>query len=177
MVKREGKPTKFLSSLENKKNVEKTIKYLELRNGKCVTGQIKILNPIRNYYVNLFDEKGSMDVNSFEILKNVWDIKICDSNLGDSITVKEIGQVLKRMKNNKCAGIDDFTSDFFKAFNSKLQYFIMNSINSCFKKEILSPTLRQGILVYLPKGNKNRKFIKNWRPISLLPHTNYHLES
>ena len=50
-------------------------------------------------------------------------------------SVKEIGQVLKRMKSNKSPGIDGFTSEFFKVFYSKLQYFITNSINSCFKKE------------------------------------------
>ena len=73
------------------------------------------------------------------------------------------------MKNNKSPGIDGFTSEFFKVFYCKLQYLITNSMNSCFKKGILSPTHRQCILVCLPKGNKNRKFIKNWRPISLLP--------
>ena len=75
------------------------------------------------------------------------------------------------MKNNKISGIDSFTSEFFRVFYSKSQYFITNSINSCFRKGILSPTQRQGILVCLPKGNKNRKFIKNWRPICLLPVT------
>ena len=76
-----------------------------------------------------------MDVNLIELLKKSTDIKIRDSNLGDPITVKEIGQVLKRMKNNKSPGIDDFTSEFFKVFYSKLQYFITKSINSCFKKK------------------------------------------
>ena len=160
-LKEGKKASKFLGSLENKKFVEKTIKYLKLQNGESVTDQFEILNHIREYYVNLFDEKGSMDVNLIELLKKSTDIKICDSNLGDPITVKEIGQVLKRMKNNKSPGIDGFTSEFFKVFYSKLQYLITNSMNSCFKKGILSPTHTQGILVCLPKGNKNRKFIKN----------------
>ena len=132
-----------------------------------MTDQFEILNHIREYYVNLFDEKGSMDVNLIKLLKKSMDIKICDSNLGNPITVKEIGQVLKRMKNNKSPGIDGFTSELFKVFYSKLQYFITNSINSCFKKGILSPTHRKSILGCLPKGNKNRKYIKKWRPISL----------
>ena len=102
--------------------MKKTIKYLELQNEESVTDQFEILNHIKDYYVNLFDEKRSMDVNLFEILKNVRDIKICDSNLGDPITVKEIGQVLKRMKNNKSPGINSFTSEFFKVFCSELQY-------------------------------------------------------
>ena len=141
-LKEGEKPSKFLGSLENKKFVEKTIKYLELQNGESVTDQFEILNHIREYYVNLFDEKRSMDVNLIELLKKSTDIKIRDSNLGDPITVKEIGQVLKRMKNNKSSGIDGFTSEFFKVFYSKLQYFITKSINSCFKKGILSPTHR-----------------------------------
>ena len=58
-----GKPTKFLGSVENKKIVEKTIKYLELQHGESVTDQFEILYHTREYYINLFDEKGSIDVN------------------------------------------------------------------------------------------------------------------
>ena len=76
-----------------------------------------------------------MDVNLIKELKKEKDLRICDRNLGDPITVNEIGQVLKRMKNNKSPGIDGFTSEFFKVFYNKLQYFITNSINSCFKKK------------------------------------------
>ena len=73
-----------------------------------------------------------MDVNLIELLKISTDIKIRYRNLGDPITIKEIRQVLKRMKSNKSPGIDGFTSEFFKVFYSKLQYFSTNSINSCF---------------------------------------------
>ena len=75
-LKEGEKPSKFLGSLENKKFAEKTIKYLELQNGESVTDQFEILNHIREYYVNLFDEKGSMGVNSIELLKKGTDIKI-----------------------------------------------------------------------------------------------------
>ena len=45
------------ASLENKKIVEKTIKYLELQNGESVTNQFEILNHVKDYYVNLFMKK------------------------------------------------------------------------------------------------------------------------
>lgn len=72
------------------------------------------------------------------------------------------------MKNDKSPGIDGFTSEFLKVFWIKLKYFITDGMNSCFKKGKLSTTLRQCIITCIPKGTKDRKLLKNWRPISLL---------
>ena len=40
--------------------------------------------------------------------------------------------------------------------------------HACFTKGKLSTTLRQCIVVCLPKGSKDRSQLKNWRPILLL---------
>ena len=72
------------------------------------------------------------------------------------------------MKNNKTPGLDGLPADFLKIFWKRLKYFVRNALNSCFKKGKLSTTLKESIITCLPKGNKDRKFLKNWRPISLL---------
>ena len=72
------------------------------------------------------------------------------------------------MKNGKSPGIDGITAEFLKVFWRKLKVKVTNAINCCFEKGQLSTSLRQSIITCIPKGNKDRKFIKNWRPISLL---------
>ena len=46
--------------------------------------------------------------------------------------------------------------------------FVVKSINFGFSLGALSQTQREGIITCIPKGSKCRKYIKNWRPISLL---------
>ena len=77
------------------------------------------------------------------------------------------------MKNNKTPGLDGLAAGFRKIFWKCLKDFVRNALNSCFKKGILSTTLKDSIITCLPKGNKDEKFLKNWRPISLLCSTYY----
>ena len=90
------------------------------------------------------------------------------NNLEGSLTLEEISIALKSMKNQKCPGIDGFPADFFKVFWGKLKYFVLRAINSCYKSGEMSLSMRQCVISCLPKGDKPRQFLKNWRPISLL---------
>ena len=52
----------------------------------------------------------------------------------------------------------------------------VESLNKSFTTGELSITQKQGLITVLPKGNKPREMIKNWRPIALL-NVNYKLLS
>ena len=90
------------------------------------------------------------------------------NNLEGELTEKEILNVLKKMKNNKSPGTDVFTTEFFKFFYNDIKVFIKRALNEGYINGKLSITQRQGLITCLPKGDKPKQFLKNWRPITLL---------
>ena len=66
------------------------------------------------------------------------------NNLERPIDYAEITKTLKNMNNYKSPGSSGFTVNFYKVF------------------------WNQGIIICIPRENKSKLFIKNWRPITLL---------
>ena len=165
------KPTKFFCNLEKVKYVDKTIKKIILPNGKLVQSQKEILAQIRQYYANLFSYKDEKCIDE-ENLENLFTTKrkltmLESEALNGPITITELGSIVKSMKNNKTPGIDGFPADFFKVFWKDFKTYILRALNESYVSGILPPSLRQTVICCLPKGNKPRDNMKNWRPISL----------
>ena len=146
------------------------IRKLHLSDGSEIKDQKKILLEVQKFYSQLFKakDKDVYDTRSFEYINFQSLKKISNPNLGNPITVEELGNVLKKFKNNKSPGIDGISSEFLKVFWKKLKVLVANAINMCYSKGELSISLRKSVITCLPKENKDRKLIKNWRPISLL---------
>ena len=82
--------------------------------------------------------------------------------------MEEISETLKQIKNGKSPGIDGFPAEFFKTFWKKIKYFILKAYKCAYNKGEMSTTLRHCLITCIPKGNKPRIHLKNWRAISLL---------
>ena len=166
------KPTRYFCSLESRNYVNKTIPKVQQENGNTIKTQEEILKEVQKFYSNLYAPQNSeKDINDQDILKNLQHpvlTNIESSNLEGEITADEISNVLRNMKNNKSPGSDGFTVEFFKFFFKDFKHFIRRSINEGYQKGTFSVTQRQGIITCLPKGDKPRQFLKNWRPITLL---------
>ena len=135
------------------------------------TTTTEILNHQKQFYENLYDDKHNTDNRSINDMLGENKNKLTNQaaeQLEGEISYSELLNALKNMKNDKSPGLDGFTVEFFKFFWLDLGNFILRSLNFGYNYGNLSVTQKQGIITCLPKPDKNRIFLKNWRPISLL---------
>ena len=166
------KPSKYFFNLENRNFINKTMTKLIENDGTEVTETKEVLKCQRKFYENLYNENliDADDVPITEIIgenENKLTIEESEKLEGD-IKIDELSNALKNMKNEKSPGLDGFTVEFYKFFWVDLKYFILRSLNYGYHTGTLSVTQKQGLITCLPKPNKSRHYLKNWRPISLL---------
>ena len=171
-LKEGEKPTKYFCNMEKFNYTEKTIRRLNKGNGKIIFDQRSILEETGAFYKRLFAKQTGSKENEF--IKKISQYKLPKLNFEETTALEgelklcEISQALKNMKNDKSPGIDGFPAEFYKVFWGKLEFIILYALNESCDKGIFSTSLRHRIISCLPKGNKPREFIKNWRPITLL---------
>ena len=102
-----------------------------------------------------------------QLLSWAWDDEI-DSKKNPFTIFYVRTNYLKKIRNNASPGNSGFTGEFFKFFWRDLKQFIVSSANYSFQIGSLSISQKLGIITLLPKGSKDKRFIKNWRPITLL---------
>ena len=165
------KPSKYFLNLESRNYVNKTIPRLDV-NGKIIDNQTEILKETQKFYADLYSER--TDIDDIDLHDTFADIdvpKLSDADkakLDGPITLEEASVVLKNMKSDKSPGSDGFTSEFFKVFWKRLGPFVTRSLNYGYETGELSVTQKEGIITCIPKENKPKQFLKNWRPITLL---------
>ena len=165
------KNSSYFLSLEKQRQKSKVISQLQTENN--LTQEPKdIMNELHKFYSNLYKDT-SIEEN--EIPQTPFDTDTPELTLADQATCeghiseRECADALKQMSNNKTPGLDGFPAEFYKFFWSDLKHIIIDSYNYAYNKGELSLDQKRGIITLIPKKNKDRLFIKNWRPIALLP--------
>ena len=163
-------PHNFFATLKRKINVNKTI-YKINTGDRIVTEPRSILCELKKFYMNLYKSKRGTNKSKKNPFLNV-DLKTLSEEEKELceglVKVDEVKKVLKAMANNKSPGSDGYPAEFYKFFWSDIGVYVLNSLNEAFQVGELSQTQKQGIISLIPKGDKPREYIKNWRPISLI---------
>ena len=173
------KPTKMFCALETYNGVQKYVPQLIVVKDdteKIITEQSEIETEIHDFYRDLFECKDNLivddEIDAF--LGNGEGAaipKLSESQKNDmkgTITLEEMTKYLKKTKNNVAPGTTGFTNEFYKFFWRDLKIFVINSVEYSFENNRLSASKSLGIINIIPKGDKDKRYLSNWRPLTLL---------
>jgi hypothetical protein len=169
------KNSSFFLRLENRNKQIKNIAMLINDENKEIELQDEILEEELKYYTALYTQPDDLNVGERDKIKTSFmseeipkvsevDKEVCEAE----ITLEEVGKALKELKNRKTPSSDGFPPDFFKFFWKDLGNLIYESIKHTQEKGEMSIDQRRGIINLIPKNGKDIRYLKNWRPISLL---------
>ena len=127
---------------------------------------------VRDFYEALFKkrkQKTTAEIKNFLRHLNIPKLpadksKLCEEDL----TEKKLYGSLKGMQSDKSPGNDGLTKEFYKTFLHELKETFVDSVLEAKEKEHLSISQRQAIIKLIEKKDTDKRFIKNWRLISLL---------
>ena len=162
--------SKYFCNLEKRHYTVKALLTLEKNDGTITNDPIKIKNEVKTFYETLYKSKEHL-IRNVDLSASLTGPSLNDTDRNHTeglISIEEAGKALKKMKNGKSPGLDGFTTEFFKFFWKDLGAFLVRSINYAFEKGEMSVTQRRGVITCIPKENKPKRFMKNWRPITLL---------
>ena len=84
------------------------------------------------------------------------------------ITENELGATLRAMKNGASPGPDGFTVGFYKIFWKELKILVTQVTSEMFNNGSVPALFKCSVTTLIPKKGKDRRLVKNLRPISLL---------
>ena len=173
------KNSSFFLQLEKKNYVNKHITQLNVE-GINIDNPKQILKEQKKFYETLYSEKDVTDEteeNMNHLISMVNTPKLTENQKEHcelKVSIHECAKALKELKNGKSPGIDGIPADFYKFFWLDVQNYVVESINYSFTSGKMSTSQRLAVITLLPKKDKDRLLLKNWRPVSLLS-TDYKL--
>ena len=174
------KPTRMFCALEKYNGIQKFVPQLLVTNPEgqeiLITNQTDVEKQIITFYKNLFQNKDDLiEINSIQTFlgpnysTNIPKLNETQkNNMNGKISLQEMTKYLKKCKNNVSPGSSGFTNDFYKFFWRDIKHFVINSVEYAFDHNRLSATQSLGIINIIPKGEKDKRYLNNWRPLTLL---------
>ena len=159
--------TKYFLSLEKIHASNKSIKVLNCDDGMVTRDQNKILKEQAKFYKKLYTKDPKIMfamTNQTEQILNEQQKQDVDR----PFEYEDFLNALKLMAHEKSPGIDGLTCEFYIMFHQKIGRCIWEAMLECRGKGELFRSAKRGIISLIPKKNKDPRFLKSWRPLTLL---------
>ena len=158
--------SKYFYNLERKRSAA-TVCDKVFKGNVLVENQEDVLEVQREFYQNLYSSDSNV---KFQLCDNI-DVKVPGDMIAasnDVFSEAEIQDAIKGMRNGSCPGPDGLPAEFYKVFWKKIKTPLLEALEESYKVKKLYPSARKGILNLIPKGEKDSRYLKNMRPITLL---------
>ena len=167
------KSSKYFLNLEKRNKAKSHIRKIVIDdNSNEITDPGDILSYLRNFYSSLYKRQSNKTVNEFlEYFENLNLPRLNDAEKAvckGTLTEKECLEALLTMQNNKSPGNDGLTKEFYVCFFNGISTYPTDALNPSFAYGQLSNSQRQAIITLIEKKGKDKKYLKNWRPIALI---------
>jgi len=165
------KNTSYFSNLEKRRQENKAISSLLINGVECKDNKT-MENTVFAFYKNLYASAYSQ-LDSSKFLNEIKDFipKIdgsskyfCESDL----KIEELDDVSLKLKLNKSPGTDGLTAEFYRFFWKEIRHLLFMAIQECILKNDLMTSMKQGLIILIPKQGKDKRLLDNLRPITLL---------
>jgi exonuclease III len=175
-IENDERNSKYFFSREKSRAEAKAMTTMISDNGNTITDLKEIANEQKTFYQTLYKEPESKENEKIIEANNVFlenaEIIQIESNekkcLDEDISKEEIAAALKELANNKAPGSDGLDASFYKFFWSKIGVYVCGSLMQGINEGEMSIEQKRAVLTLLPKKDKDPRYIKNWRPLSLL---------
>ena len=167
------KNSKYFLNLEKTRCGKTAVRRLYDSTEKITVNPRSIINELRDYYQTLYSNHDSEEGEEFasDFLENP-NIPSLSNNSKMTceglLTCAECFEALKKFPNGKTPGNDGLTAEFYKTFWNLLGQQLTDSLNYSFEHGELSSSQKQASIKLIDKKDRDRRYIKNWKPISLL---------
>lgn len=165
------KNSSYFFNLEKYRQSNKKIQSLNIK-GVLTEDHDKINVEILHFYSNLYKstystENGTVFLESLRGLNGTLDVDI-KVRMESKLAIEELDKAIGQMPRGKSPGIDGLTVEFYSFFWHDIRLTLYSAYLECISSTNLSPTMKQGLITLIPKPNKDKLLLDNWRPITLL---------
>ena len=161
------KNSKYFFNLEKSRYNARTCTKLVKSDGNEETDPGKIRQIQYDFYSGLYkkDPSVTFDITNDTGISVPEDMRMTHDQ---PFTIIELKNAVKQMHQNKTPGITGLTADFYKAFLCKFEDILFDAITSMYKQGNIPGQLKLAVINLIPKANKDTRFLKSMRPISIL---------
>ena len=164
--------SKFFLNLEKKRAEACTLHCLYDTNSVLQTDYKEILKVLNGFYSKLFEKKFELNIpDARDFLERLNLPKISEDHRNmceQNITKDDLFESFSSMQGGKSPGNDGFEKEFYLAFWDSIGDQHFASINKSKIDGCLSASQVQSMIKLIPKKDRDKKYVSNLRPISLV---------